>query len=275
MISPTSSPTTEQLRRIPERRRFWVARRATAAGIIAIGLLGSQTIAAPAGADEPTTTVPQPTVPVPVPVPTPPPPALPAQTSLAAAGQVLHVGSTGIDVAFMQFKLVQRGFWLQDPIGRFGDSTLHGLVSFQKFYGLPRSGKLDPVSRWVLASFSNRATVRGPGPGHRIEIDLGRQVMIISTNNVVDFVFDISSGKRSTPTPRGDFRLTRQILGVRRSALGILYSPKYFTGGYAIHGSKSVPTQAASHGCIRVTNQTINYLWGSNLIPLGTAISLA
>ena len=35
----------------------------------------------------------------------------------------------------------------------------------------------------------------------------------------------------------------------------------YFYYGYAIHGSKSVPTYAASHGCVRVTIPAINRLW--------------
>ena len=252
-----------------------VMSEAAGAGVVAAGIDDPPPTTAPGTpTTAPGTPPPAPGTPPPAPGTPPPPAPAPAQTSLAAAGVELRVGALGVDVALMQFKLVQRGFWIQDPIGRFGESTRHGLVVFQKFYGFPRTGVLDAVSRWALASFNDRASVRAWGAGHRIEIDLGRQIMIISTDNTVDGVFDISSGKRSTPTPRGNYRLTRQISGIRRSALGVLYSPKYFTGGYAIHGSKSVPTQAASHGCIRVTNQTINYLWASNLLPLGTPVSL-
>ncbi|MFP5299042.1 MAG: L,D-transpeptidase family protein, partial [Actinomycetota bacterium] len=38
----------------------------------------------------------------------------------------------------------------------------------------------------------------------------------------------------------------------RVSRLGTLYDPSYFVGGYAFHGSPSVPTYPASHGCIRL-----------------------
>ncbi len=249
-------------------------------------MIGGLTLLVPAaGADDPTTTV-EPTTAVPTtvppappttvapPAPAPPPPP-PAPTALPQSGPVLLLGSEGIDVLFMQLRLYQRGFWMADRLGRFGESTRHALVAFQKFYGLPRSGRLDPFSRLALAGFADRATPRASGAGRRIEVDLRRQVMIISTGDRVDFVFDIASGKASTPTPRGSWKLTRQIRGVRRAELGTLFSPKYFTGGYAIHGSNSVPAQPASHGCIRTTNQTIDYLWASNLIPLGTPITIS
>ncbi len=62
----------------------------------------------------------------------------------------------------------------------------------------------------------------------------------------------------------------------------MLYNPFYFRGGYAVHGSPSVPNYPASHGCIRVTmwdmdllldyleiGQTV-YLYGqSTLAPPG------
>ena len=40
---------------------------------------------------------------------------------------------------------------------------------------------------------------------------------------------------------------------MREAFLGQMYNPFYFLGGYAIHGSPSVPNYPASHGCIRVT----------------------
>ncbi|HEX8184080.1 MAG TPA: L,D-transpeptidase family protein, partial [Blastocatellia bacterium] len=33
---------------------------------------------------------------------------------------------------------------------------------------------------------------------------------------------------------------------------GNIYYPNYFLSGVAIHGSASVPTRPASHGCIRI-----------------------
>jgi lipoprotein-anchoring transpeptidase ErfK/SrfK len=57
---------------------------------------------------------------------------------------------------------------------------------------------------------------------------------------------------RTAHTPRGDFSIERKIEGERVSHLGTLYNPLYFVGGYALHGSESVPTYPASHGCVRL-----------------------
>ena len=39
----------------------------------------------------------------------------------------------------------------------------------------------------------------------------------------------------------------------------MLYNPVYFTGGFAIHGAKSVPNHPASHGCVRVSMSIAEY----------------
>ena len=205
----------------------------------------------------------------PTPAPAPPP------TQFQPSGPELRSGSTGVDVALLQARLLQRGFWVAEQLGKFGESTRHAVVAFQKFYGLRRTGKVDFWTRIGIASSGDRATPRVPSPSHSIDIDLTRQVMVIQTGGRVDEVVDVSTGKKSTPTPKGSFRVTRQIRGKRVSDLGVLFSPKYFTGGYAIHGSNSVPNYAASHGCVRVTNQTINHLWAVGLAELGTPVTLS
>ena len=59
----------------------------------------------------------------------------------------------------------------------------------------------------------------------------------------------VSSGKASTPTVLGRFKVYSRQLGT--NALGMVDS-SYFIGGYAIHGYHDVPTFPASHGCLRV-----------------------
>ena len=53
-------------------------------------------------------------------------------------------------------------------------------------------------------------------------------------------------------TPRGTFKVLRKINGRRLSSLGLLSYPSYIVNGVAVHGSFSVPTHPASHGCFRV-----------------------
>jgi peptidoglycan hydrolase-like protein with peptidoglycan-binding domain len=246
-----------------------VVRRLTVGLVVALAALVVPTAA---DADEPTTTVPTTTAPPTTSTSAPPPPP---RTSLPLTGPELRNGSTGIDVAFLQIRLRERGFWLSEQLGRFGESTRNAVVAFQKFHGLPRTGRVDFWTRLGIAASAERATPRTARSGRAIEVDLARQVMIIQTDGRVDVVINVSTGTRATPTPKGTFRLQRQIKGKRVSRLGTLFSPKYFTGGYAVHGSTSVPAYPASHGCVRVTNQAIDYLWASGLLALGTPITIA
>lgn len=234
-------------------------------------LVGS--VAAPAGAQtDPSTTTPDTTTTV-APTTTTAPPA-PVLFHLPLTGETYGEGTNSSEVFLMQITLVSRGFWLSDFPGHFGASTRHALVAFQKYGMLPRTGRLDAITRFVLGATMDRATPKVPKTGRSIEVDIARQILTISDNGQTVWVFDISSGKASTPTPRGSFKIQRQIDGQRVSALGQLWRPKYFTGGYALHGSPSVPANAASHGCVRLTNQEINFIWDSGLAPIGTPVTL-
>jgi lipoprotein-anchoring transpeptidase ErfK/SrfK len=55
--------------------------------------------------------------------------------------------------------------------------------------------------------------------------------------------------------------------------LGQLWRPRFFSeDGFAIHGDSSVPPYPVSHGCVRVSNEAIDWIWSSNLAPNGTAV---
>ena len=66
--------------------------------------------------------------------------------------------------------------------------------------------------------------------------------------------------------------MQRQIDGMRVSRLGELWRPKYFTGGYALHGSPSVPGYPASHGCVRLSDGAIDFVWSGGLAPIGRTV---
>ena len=63
---------------------------------------------------------------------------------------------------------------------------------------------------------------------------------------------------------------TTEVNGWRKSDLGLLWRPAYFTGGYAVHGSLSVPPFPASHGCVRLTMASMNRLY--DRLPVGTPV---
>jgi lipoprotein-anchoring transpeptidase ErfK/SrfK len=71
-------------------------------------------------------------------------------------------------------------------------------------------------------------------------------------------------------TPTGDFRVYRKVAGVDDGYLGRLYDPAYFRGGFAIHGSTSVPAEPASHGCVRIPRSLSAEFSGRT--PIGTRV---
>ena len=73
-------------------------------------------------------------------------------------------------------------------------------------------------------------------------------------------------------TPRGHFTIYREVDGMVTDPLGQLWRPKFFTSGYAIHGDSFVPPNPVSHGCVRVSNEAIDWIWADNLAPIGTAV---
>jgi peptidoglycan hydrolase-like protein with peptidoglycan-binding domain len=214
-----------------------------------------------------TSTAPPTTTTTTPPVPVPPAPVTPVP------GQPLSVGQKGPEVGQLQQRLVEMGYWQPGVDGTYSSATQHAVTAFQKANGLPRNGRADSTTLAAMA-FAARPTALRPVAGRSLEVDLNRQILMIVNGGQVEMVLDISSGKASTPTPQGDYRIERQIDGMRISDLGQLWRPKYFTGGYALHGSTSVPTTAASHGCVRLTNAAIDWLWASNVAPVGTPISV-
>ena len=195
---------------------------------------------------------------------------------LVAGRPALQLGAVGPGVENLQRRLLALGFWgIVD--GRYGTLTTQQVYAFQKANGLPRDGVLDAAELGLL----ERATPVVPRmrSGRQVEVDKTRQIIIVSVDGRTEWVFNTSTGNNRpygagavAVTPEGPFTVSRQIDGLRISALGELFRPKYFVGGYAIHGSPSVPPFPASHGCVRVTNAAINFIWADDVIPLGTPL---
>ena len=92
-------------------------------------------------------------------------------------------------------------------------------------------------------------------------VEGGEVALILPISSANGGTYRHSSGSLTRAvTPEGKFEFDRKVNGWRRSYLGSLYNPFYFRGGYAIHGSLSVPNHPASHGCIRMT------MWDMDLV---------
>ena len=196
-------------------------------------------------------------------------------------------GDGGPWVERLQEQLAEAGFRPGDHDGRFGQATLGAVYAFQKVHDLDRDGVFREDD-WTLLESPIDLPGLADAPD-RVEVDLAKQVLFLVEDQRVKAVLPISSGNGATyrnasgnsvraRTPEGDFAFYKHVDGWRISYLGGLYRPYYFRGGYAIHGSTSVPPFAASHGCVRVELADMDYLTtelelGMPIFVYGQAIS--
>lgn len=178
-------------------------------------------------------------------------------------------------------RLWDLGYWAGPVDGKIDSASRQALIAFQKVEGRARTGNLTSTEFNALM-IASRPRPRFDGYGH-IEIDLTRQVLfVIDETGTVTRILPVSSGNEGryvdhgqvhrAHTPRGTFKVLRKINGWRQSSLGLLYYPSYILNGVAVHGSLSVPTYPASHGCIRVPMFAAKEL--SGLMPIGIEVSV-
>jgi hypothetical protein len=181
--------------------------------------------------------------------------ATPAQvTMVAKARRVLVVtpravpGARGPIVRLLQSRLAGLRYVVSRS-GTFDASTARAVVAYRKVRGMSRVAVASrSVVRGLLARRGSFKP-RHPEHGRHVEVDLSRQVLALMRGRRVDRIYGVSSGKASTPTVLGRFRVYSRTIGT--NSLGMV-DASYFIGGYAIHGYVSVPTFPASHGCVRV-----------------------
>ena len=176
-------------------------------------------------------------------------------------------------------RLWDLGYWTGAVDGKFDSASRHALIAFQKVERRARTGNLTLLELQAIRNASP------PVPRHahyaHVEIDLERQVLfLINEDREVQRVLPVSTGNgelymdhgqvHRARTPTGSFKVLRKINGWRLSSLGLLYYPSYVVNGIAVHGSPSIPTRPASHGCIRVPMFAAKEL--SALMPLGMEV---
>ena len=175
--------------------------------------------------------------------------------------------------------LANMAYWTGPVDGTLDPAFRQALIAFQKVERRKLSGQLTREELRVIRS-ATKPLPRHTGYFH-VEIDLQRQILfVVDASDSITHILPISSGNEKlyrdqgqvhrAHTPRGSFKVLRQIKGWRRSTLGLLYYPSYIVGGIAVHGASSVPTYAASHGCIRIPMHAAKEL--SVLMPVGTAV---
>ncbi len=200
-----------------------------------------------------------------LPSPTPPPPP------------TVQLGSTGAAVAQLQTQLYSLGYWVDTTSGNFDDSTQQAVWALQKAANLNPDGVVGP-STWAALEAGVKPTPQ-PETGYEIQINLANDLLMVVNNNQVVWTLNTSTGGGYTytedgqtdvaTTPTGVFQTGRIVNGLVTDSLGTLWMPRFFYEGYAIHGDPSVPPYPVSHGCARISNEAIEWIWAANIDPVG------
>jgi L,D-transpeptidase-like protein len=182
--------------------------------------------------------------------------ATPQQGQFSARSPGVHFvqvnlgpGASGESVRLLQSELDVLHYAV--PLsGVFDEGTGRALIAYRKMVGLERVAYAGRQVFEHMAHGGGSFHVRYAGDGRHVEADLTRQLLAeIEPGGRVRTIYTMSSGKPSTPTVIGRFRVYSKTPGVNTEGM---VDSNYFIRGYAIHGYAEVPTYAASHGCLRV-----------------------
>jgi lipoprotein-anchoring transpeptidase ErfK/SrfK len=203
--------------------------------------------------------------------------------SLGTVSAVAHTAPSAPDpgVLALEQRLLDLHFDPGSVDGVFDQNTAYGVTAFQKLYNLPRTGQPTPDVVQVMNTVSPTVPPMVPGGGpNRVEIDLNRQLLFLYSGDSLLKILPVSTGNgqvfceagpcRRAVTPTGTFAIQSQRRGWERSPLGLLYNSQYFHGGFAIHGSRSVPPTPASHGCVRIPMSAAE--WFPSWVTVGTPV---
>jgi hypothetical protein len=168
--------------------------------------------------------------------------------ALTALDDHVSFGSTGRFVVLLQKRLAALHFFIPQT-GVYDAGTGLALDAYHRLLHWGASQTLDGRTISYLMDGYGAFKVRYPKHGRHAEANLSRQLLALIDGSQVEQIIPTSSGKPSTPTILGDYRVYMREAGYNSE--GMYYSD-YFVRGYAIHGYDPAPDYPASHGCIRI-----------------------
>jgi len=189
-----------------------------------------------------------------------------------------HASLTRDQTREAERRLSDMGYWAGAVDGLFDPASLSALIAFQKWEGRPITGQLTLDE---LEAIRTSATPKAREVGYtHVEVDIDRQVLLLVNDEGGVRVLPVSTGTGKpyvdegetsiAYTPRGRFLVYRKGVGWEKGPLGSVYYPNDISGGVAIHGSRNVPAEPASHGCIRIPMFAAREV--SKLLRLGTIV---
>jgi hypothetical protein len=174
--------------------------------------------------------------------------AFKAQRSVAVLDEHIGFGSTGRFVQLIQQRLAALHVYVRQT-GVYDSGTGLAIDAYHRLLRWGTSQRLDGRTISFLLDGFGAFKVRFPHHGRHAEGNLSLQLLALADGRKVDAIYPISSGKPSTPTILGDYRVYSRVPGYLPD--GMYYS-NFFIRGYAIHGYSPAPDYPASHGCMRL-----------------------
>ncbi|MCI4320639.1 MAG: L,D-transpeptidase family protein, partial [Thermoplasmata archaeon] len=205
--------------------------------------------------------------------PPPPPPVVPPEPTVGP-------GDSGATVVKLQQELDALGYWVDTTSGSFDDSTEQAVWALEKAANLTRDGVAGSAV-WAALAHHLQPHPRSTS-GYVIEVDLTDDLVMFVDNGHLQYTLNTSTGGGYTyvesgqtdvaTTPTGVYNTYAAKNGLVTDPLGQLWMPRYFFEGYALHGDGYVPPYPVSHGCVRVSDEAIDWIWANNLDPIGAEV---
>lgn len=159
------------------------------------------------------------------------------------------IGSSGLRVRGLLTALSRLKIRVPYVGTTFNAQCADAVMAFQKAYRLPRTYVFDGDD-WRKLDGAKPLKPRYSGPSTHLEVDKGRQILMVVKNGLVYGLIAVSTGATGN-TPEGSFHIQQKHPYTTSGYGGILYRAMGFVGNFAIHGYAPVPPYPASHGCIR------------------------
>jgi lipoprotein-anchoring transpeptidase ErfK/SrfK len=171
-----------------------------------------------------------------------------------------------LDVVGLQIRLAELGYYQGPDDGVFDREMAETVKEFKSNNDLTSDEVVDDETWRVLAQTYEQEVSTNPGAptGHiTLTVDVPSRRLTVYADGVPFRTFPVAVGKKSTPSPIGEWRIVRKAVhwgtgfGTRWMGLNVPW------GTYGIHGTNkpwSIGTYA-SHGCIRMLNKDVELLY--------------
>ena len=159
-----------------------------------------------------------------------------------------------------------------------GPETRQGVCAARRLLRY-RSVRRSSVTSLDLRVLRRTKALPRPRQGSTyLSVDQTCQMVYQARSNRWVRIMKASTGRAGHRTPNGSYRIQWRWPGWHSSSKypshtreGNMYNSLYFrSGGYAIHGSRSVPYHPASHGCVRISVANAGRVYPE--VPNGTRV---